>query len=128
MEPRDETYAAVSIRGMLDGYPIQVDARLGRYASYVVKKTAEGTPPPVLLRPYWLEEGPMAERDKDGIREASQRPDHRDREHGPMQEAPEPPPQIQDYDEPQPIEHGRQPDRPGQPGRWEPRPGERDKA
>ena len=70
----------------------------------------------------------MAQRDQDSIRQDQQRPDHRDREPGPEQGAPEPPPQIQDYDlEPQPVEHGRQPERPGQPGRWEPRPGDRDK-
>lgn len=69
----------------------------------------------------------MAEREEDSIRQERQRPDHRDRQHGPTQEAPEPPPQIQDYDlEPQPADQGRQPERPGQPGRWEPRPGGRD--
>jgi hypothetical protein len=71
----------------------------------------------------------MAEREEDGIRDERQRPDHRDREHGPMQEADEPPPQIQDYDlEGQPIVDGRQPERPGQPGRWEPHAGDRDQA
>ena len=71
----------------------------------------------------------MAQDDEDSIRQDQQRPDHRDREHGPTQEATEPPPQIQDYDPvSQPVENGRQPARPGQPGRWEPHPGERDKA